>query len=173
MHRWKLARSKTLTPVFLGAGMRSRQRDRARSGSASTRSCAMTIYQIINTSSKGLWPESENVTLVEASSREAMIRAILQGKDSFVEKRLLPCHESLLWDIKQFRGDPDDSDQDDPDAFEQDPDSEVKSLTEEQFIQKILAGIDDNSINDRGFHTAITELQNVKTVNDKVHKLKE
>lgn len=113
------------------------------------------------------------MTPVEASSREAIIRAVLRGKDSFVEKRLLPCHQMLLWDIKQFRGDPDDSDQDNPDAFEQDPDCEVKSLTEEQFIQKILADIDDNSINDRGFYTAIKELHGVKAVDSKVHELQE
>lgn len=133
----------------------------------------MTVYQIINTSTKGLWPESENVTMVEASSREAVIQSILQSQDSFVEKRLLPCHQSLMWDIKQFRGDPADSDQDDPDAFAQDPDAEVKSLTAEQFIQKILAGIDDNSINDRGFYTAIKELRGVEAVGDTVHKLQQ
>jgi len=49
-----------------------------------------SVFQIINTSSKGLWPPSENVTLVQASSREAIIQAILRGQDTFIEKRLTP-----------------------------------------------------------------------------------
>ena len=133
----------------------------------------MTVYQILNTSTKGLWPEDENSTLVEADSREAIIKAVLRGTDKFVEKRLLPCHQALLWDIRQFRGDSDDSDLDDPDAFEADPDAEVKTLTEDKFVQKILGGIDDNSINDRGFYTAIKTLTGVKSAGDQVHKLKE
>ena len=78
-----------------------------------------------------------------------------------------------MWDIKQFRGDPNDDDLDDPDAFEQDPDSEVKKLSEQQFIQKILAGIDENSINDRGFYTAIKEVKGLEAIGDNIHKLQE
>ena len=33
----------------------------------------MTVYQIVNISTTGLWPDSENVTLVEARIREATI----------------------------------------------------------------------------------------------------
>lgn len=110
---------------------------------------------------------------MQASSREAIIRAVLRGKDSFVEKRLLPCHRSLTWDIKTFRGERDDSDQEDPDAFELDLDAEVRRMTEEEFVRKILAGIDDNSINDRGLFTAIKKLEGVQAVNDEVHKLSE
>ena len=133
----------------------------------------MSVYQIINTSTKGLWPKSEDVTLVRASSREAIIRAVLRGKDSFIEKRLLPCHQSLMWDIKTFRGDPDDSDQEDPDAFELELDAEVRSMTEDEFVKKILTGIDDNSINDPGFYTAIKKLEGVQAVGDAIHELTE
>ena len=133
----------------------------------------MSVYQIINTSTKGMWPESEDVTLVRASSRESIIRAVLRGKDSFVENRLFPCHQKMMWDIKTFRGDPDDSDQEDPDAFEFDPDAEVRRMTKDEFVKKILTGIDDNSINDRGFFTAIKKLKGVQAVDDEVHKLTE
>ena len=44
----------------------------------------MSMYQIINTSTKGLWSESEHVTLVQPSSREAIIRAVLRGRDRFI-----------------------------------------------------------------------------------------
>ena len=115
----------------------------------------MEIYQIINTSTKGLWPESENVTLVQASSREAIIRAVLRGRDKFIETRLLPCHRGLMWKIKTFRGDEDDPAKDDPDAFRLDMDADVRGMTEEEFVSKILTDIDENSINDRGFYTAI------------------
>ncbi len=115
----------------------------------------MEIYQIINTSTKGLWPESENVTLVQASSREAIIRAVLRERDKFIETRLLPCHRRLMWKIKTFRGDEDDPAKDDPDAFRLDMDADVRGMTEEEFVSKILTDIDENSINDRGFYTAI------------------
>jgi hypothetical protein len=133
----------------------------------------MSIYQIINTSTKGLWPESENVTLVQASSREAIIRAVLRGRDKFIERRLLPCHRGLMWKIKTFRGDEDDPEKDDPEAFRLEMDAEVRGMTEEEFVNKILTDIDENSINDRGFYTAILKLENVQPVYDKVYELNE
>ncbi len=107
----------------------------------------MTFYLNVNISTKGMWSESEDLTLVEASSREAIVKAVLQGKDTFIEKRLLPCHHDLLWDIEQFRDDPDEETSDDEDAFRLDPDAAVRTLSEDDFIRKILKGIHDNSIN--------------------------
>ncbi len=133
----------------------------------------MAIYQIINTSTKELWPDSENVTLVQASSREAIIRAVLRGRDKFIERRLLPCHRGLMWKIKTFRGDEDDPGEDDPDAFRLDMDADVRGMTEEDFVNKILTDIDENSINDRGFYTAILKMETVQPVYDKVYVLQE
>jgi len=90
-----------------------------------------SVFQIINTSSKGLWPPSENVTLVQASSREAIIQAIVRGQDIFIEKRLTPCHQYLSCLIKNFRGDPADSDEEfepDPDALHKGDSADVESV---------------------------------------------
>ena len=135
------------------------------------------IYQIINISSKGMWPESENVTLVQATSREEIIKAVLRRQDSFVEKRLFPCHWRLMWDIKTFRGDPSDSKESDPgrsdpgadlveDFLELDLGAEVRRLTEAEFVRKILKSIDDNAINDGGFYTAIRQQGSVHILNE-------
>ncbi len=126
-----------------------------------------SVFQIINTSSKGLWPPSENVTLVQASSREAIIRAIFRGQDTFVEKRLTPCHQYLSCLIKNFRGDPADSDEE----FEPDPDALIKTMTEDEAVKKILQEIDGNSVNDGGFYTAIQKLECVEAAGQGVHQL--
>jgi len=121
-----------------------------------------SVFQIINTSSKGLWPPSENVTLVQASSQ-----VILRGQDTFVEKRLTPCHQYLSCLIKNFRGDPADSDEE----FEPDPDALIKTMTEDEAVKKILQEIDGNSVNDRGFYTAIQKLEGVEAAGRGVHQL--
>jgi hypothetical protein len=124
----------------------------------------MPVFAIINTSSKGLWPKNEDVTLVLAESREAIIRSILNKKDDFVAKRLTPCHEYMESLIKGFRGekvDPDDPDDDIP--------WEVEGKNESQMIEMILRKIDDNSHNDEGFYTAIQKCKD-RECND-VHNL--
>ncbi len=126
-----------------------------------------SVFQIINISSKALWPPSQNVTLVQASSREAIITAILRGQDSFVEKRLTPCHQYLTCLIKNFRGDPADS----IEEFEPDPDALIKTMTEDEAVKKILQEIDDNSVNDGGFYTAIQKLEGVEPAGEGVHQL--
>ncbi len=121
-----------------------------------------SVFQIINTSSKRLWPPSENVTLVQASSQ-----VILRGQDTFVEKRLTPCHQYLSCLIKNFRGDPADSDEE----FEPDPDALIKTMTEDEAVKKILQEIDGNSVNDGGFYTAIQKLECVEAAGQGVHQL--
>ncbi len=93
-----------------------------------------SVFQIINISSKALWPPSQTVTLVQASSREAITTARLRGQDSFVTKRLTPCHQYLTCLIKNFRGDPADSSEE----FEPDPDALIKTMTEDEAMQSQL-----------------------------------
>ena len=52
-------------------------------------------------------------------------------------------------------------------------DADVRGMTEEEFVSKILTDIDENSINDRGFYTAILKLENAQPVYDKVYELNE
>lgn len=78
-----------------------------------------------------------------------------------------------MWKIKTFRGDEDDPEKDDPEAFRLEMDAEVRGMTEEEFVSKILTDIDENSINDRGFYTAILKLENAQPVYDKVYELNE
>ena len=78
-----------------------------------------------------------------------------------------------MWKIKTFRGDEDDPATDDPEAFRLDMDADVRGRTEEDFVNKTLTDIDENSINDRGFYTAILKMEHVQPVYDKVYVLHE
>jgi len=69
--------------------------------------------------------------------------------------------------IKNFRGDPADSDEE----FAPDPDASIKTMTEDEAVKKILQEIDDNSINDGGFYTAIQKLEDVEAAGQGVHRL--
>lgn len=77
-----------------------------------------------------------------------------------------------MWKIKTFRGDEDDPGLD-PEAFRLDMAADVRGMTEEEFVNKILADIDENSINDRGPYTAILKLENVQPLCDTVYVLNE
>ncbi len=67
-----------------------------------------------------------------------------------------------MWKFKTFRGDEDDPAKDNPEAFRLDLAADVRGLTEEEFVNKILTDIDEDSINDRVFYTAILKLENVQ-----------
>lgn len=123
----------------------------------------MPLYKIINTSTKGLWPQEENETIVRAESREEIIKSIINGKDNFIEKRLTPCHEYLESLIKGFRGEI-------LEDLEVIPE-EVENKNESQVVEMILKKIDNNSINDGGFYTAIIECRESSKI-DKIHDLK-
>lgn len=93
----------------------------------------MKIYAIVNVSRKCLWPENENVTLVRAESREEIITTILRGQDSFVERRLTPCHEYLRNLIKGFRGKAVTGEEEEPEE-----EQEKRQITEDQMVKRIL-----------------------------------
>ncbi len=95
------------------------------------------------------------------------VQTILRGQDTFIEKRLTPCHQYLSCLIKNFRGDPADSDVE----FEPDPDASIKTMTEDEAVKKIMQEIDDNSVNDGGFYRAIQKLEGVEAAGQGLHQL--
>lgn len=99
----------------------------------------MKTYAIVNVSRKGLWPENENVTLVRAESREEIIKTILRGQDSFVERRLTPCHEYLRNLFKKFRGEAISEEEDElGEQVEEVEKRKESQLKEDQMAKRIL-----------------------------------
>ncbi len=47
----------------------------------------------------------------------------------------------------------------------------IKTMTEDEAVKKILQEIDDNSVNDGGFYTAIQKLEGVEAAGQGVHQL--
>ncbi len=60
---------------------------------------------------------------------------------------------------------------DSDEEFEPDPDASIKTMTEDEAVKKILQEIDDNSVNDGGFYTAIQKLEGVEAAGQEVHQL--
>jgi hypothetical protein len=130
----------------------------------------MSLYAIVNVSSKGLWPRDQDVTLVRAESREAIIQAILYKQNDFLQKRLLPCHVYLrgiirAWRVKHKITTLAQEQSEEP-GFEVYKGDRDASLSLKKIIAKILDLIDSGECNDGGFYTAIYAVEEPYLLHD-------